>query len=494
MGFVSLQLLVWILVFLAAVVVGLDIGGGGEGGMYGEMEEEELFGLFEVMGSLLEDSTWAQMHPLPCTETPWPGVECELLLEQTSNTFHVTKIHIGPDVLTPPCKASAKISPSLLKLPYLKTLSLISCFTTKKSPLFLPESLFRTSSFPLLEHISLSSNPGLTGEIPSTISNLRNLKILSLSQNNLTGQIPKQIGEVINLQQLDLSRNNLTGPIPGEIGKLKNIAILDLGCNHLQGNVPGSIGGLEFLQKIDLGFNGLQGDVPRQLGKLKRLVLLDLGHNSLTGQIPDDFAGLQQLQYLIMDGNPLNASFPSFIGWSLFKISVLSFSGCGLTGPILTKFSNLTELTGLSLDNNRLDGTVPGELGMLPRLDMLNLSRNQLTGELLFPRDFISRIGERLDIRENNGLCTSYGRDGETSNNTRWRLSGNPVCSSAVFPATANRSPDENIMKPKKVYYDKGGDDDDDDDESSDGNDLDTKTMLVLFLGLMLFMCLLFVS
>ncbi|KAL6567292.1 hypothetical protein OROGR_000960 [Orobanche gracilis] len=490
MGFVSLQLLAGILVFLAAVVGGLDNGGGGEGRMYGGMEEEELFGLFEVMGSLLDDPTWAQMHQLPCTETPWPGVECELLLEQRSNTFHVTKIHIGPDILTTPCKASAKISPSLLKLPYLKTLSLISCFTTEKSPLFLPQSLFRTSSFPLLEHISLASNPGLTGEIPSTISNLRNLKILSLSQNNLTGQIPKQIGELINLQQLDLSRNNLTGPIPGEIGKLKNLDILDLGCNHLQGNVPGSIGGLEFLEKIDLGFNGLEGDVPRQLGKLKRLVLLDLGHNSLTGQIPDDFAGLQQLQYLIMDGNPLNASFPSFIGWSLFKISVLSFSGCGLTGPILTKFSNLSELTGLSLDNNRLYGTVPGELGMLPRLDMLNLSRNQLTGELLFPRDFISRIGERLDIRENNGLCTSYGRDGETSNDTSWGLLGNPVCSNAVFPAVANRrSPDENIMKPKEVYYYKG-----DDEESSDGSDLETKTMLVLSIGLTLFMCVLFVS
>ncbi|GFP81164.1 piriformospora indica-insensitive protein 2 [Phtheirospermum japonicum] len=419
-----------------------------------DMEEDELLGLFEVMGSLLEDPSWAQTHPSPCSDTPWPGVECELL--EQSSTFHVTKIHVGPDVLTPPCKASAQISASLQKLPYLKTLSLISCFTN--SPISLNKSLF--GSLPFLEHLSLESNPSLSGEIPSSISNLGNLVILCLSQNNLIGQIPKEIGGLFNLQQLDLSRNNLTGPIPEEIGGLGNLAILDFSWNYLGSFLPDSIGGLRFLEKIDLSYNKFQGHLPRGLGGLKRLVLLDLSHNALTGQIPDEFSGLQQLQYLIMDGNPLNASFPTFIG-SLARMSVLSLSGCGLTGPILTTFPGLTSLTALSLDDNRLNGTVPAEIGLLPCLDTLNLSRNQFIGELLFSRDFMSRLGERLDFRENNGLCANY--EGASS-----RLSRNPICSSSMFSGETNKTLAGNggagNMKPK-MY--KG------DNKSSNASDLE---------------------
>ncbi|KAL2244659.1 piriformospora indica-insensitive protein 2-like [Sesamum indicum] len=443
MAFLSL-VLVGFLVFLAANgVMCSDTAGAGDGV---DMEEEELFGLFEVMGSLLEDPTWAQMHPQPCTETPWPGVECELLEE--TFIFHVTKIHVGPDIITPPCKTSAKISESLLKLPYLKTLSLINCFT--ESPVSLSTvPLFGALSF--LEHLALESNPSLSGEIPSSISNLANLKILCLSQNNLSGEIPKEIGGLANLQHLDLSHNNLTGSIPEEIGKLEKLAILDISWNSLQEVVPTSTGGLQFLEKIDLSSNKLQGRLPQELGKLKRLVLLDLSHNSLTGPIPENLSGLQQLQYLIMDANPLNASFPSFIG-SLIKLRVLSFSGCGLTGPISATFSNLTNLTALFLDNNSLNGTVPPELGTLPSMNALNFSRNQLSGELLFPQAFIHRLGKRLDIRENNGLCTNQeAQDKNTSTSSSSRFLENPFCSSAMFPAASNKtvaekSPD---MKPK---------------------------------------------
>ncbi|KAL3643661.1 hypothetical protein CASFOL_014476 [Castilleja foliolosa] len=468
--------LLLILVFLASnnTVVCFDFG---DGGM--DMEEDELFGLFEVMGSLLEDPSWAQMHPSPCSDTPWPGIECEHL--EQSTTYHVTKIHVGPDVLSPPCKASAHISSaSLQKLPYLKTLSLTSCFTN--SPIFLNKSLLGSLKMPFLEQLSLQSNPSLTGEIPSSISNLGNLIILCLSQNNLVGQIPEEISGLFNLRQLDLSHNNLTGPIPEKIGSLKNLAILDLSSNYLENPLPNSIGRLRFLEKIDLSFNRLQGFLPRGLGGLKMLTLLDLSHNALTGQIPNEFSGLQQLQYLIMDGNPLNASFPELIG-SLGRISVLSLSGCGLKGPIMTTFSGLTNLTALSLNDNRLNGTVPAGLGLLPCLDMLNLSRNQFVGELLFSRDFMDRVGERLDFRENNGLCANY-EDSEIMGNRSSSLSRNPICPRSMFSGETNKTLAGN-MKPNMFEGDK---------KSSIASDLDLdKILLVCFLGLIMSTCYLFV-
>ncbi|KAG6405014.1 hypothetical protein SASPL_132593 [Salvia splendens] len=399
-------------------------GGGG-------MEEEELFGLFEVMGSLLEDPTWAQMHPLPCTDTPWPGVECGLMEE--TDVFHVTKIHVGDDVVSPPCKASAKISDSLLKLPYLRTLSLINCFTD--SEVSLNKRLFQ--SLASLEHLTLESNPALIGEIPSTISNLSSLKTLCLSQNNLSGGIPKEIGNLVNLQQLVLSRNNLTGAIPGEIGGMEKLAILDLSLNSLDNTLPSSIGGLESLEKIDLSWNRLRGAPPPWLGNLTRLSLLDLSHNSFTGPIHESLSGMQQLQYLIMESNPLNSKFPSFAS-SLTRLAVLSLSSCGLHGPIPSVFSNLTNLTALSLDDNHLDGAVPAEIGSLRNLDTLNLSRNHLSGRLMFPPDFMNRIGQRLDIRENDGLCADLA---VRMSNTSSRLLQNPSCDDAViFAAPSNRT------------------------------------------------------
>nr|GMD09224.1 piriformospora indica-insensitive protein 2-like [Ipomoea batatas] len=432
-----------LMALLSLVLVGvLAVAAHGDGSA---MEEEELLGLFEVMGSLLEDPTWPQFHPLPCTETPWPGVECELGQQEDQNPsiFHVTKIHIGPDILTPPCKPSAKIPNSLHKLPYLKTLSLFSCFTT--APLSLSPSLFASSSS--LQHLSLLSNPGLTGEIPSTLSHISTLKVLSLAQNSLEGEIPRQISGLVNLEQLDLSYNNLSGSIPGEIGGLKFLKILDLSKNGFSGNLPDSVGKLQNLQKIDLSSNNLEGMLPQELGELKRLTLLDFSQNSLTGPIPESLSGLEQLQYFILENNPINAEIPPFLG-SLLKLTVISLSKCGLRGPIPSSLSSLKNLTALSLDKNNLNGTVPQDLGTLQNLGLLNLSQNQLSGELMFPQEFIQRLGERLDLRENNGLCTRQMLQKFKKNQTSRFL--HSYCFGTRF-ASSNRSDSEHTNGSKKM-------------------------------------------
>ncbi|CBI30924.3 unnamed protein product, partial [Vitis vinifera] len=375
----SVCLLLVGLLVLAAGVVALQKNS--DGGETVVMEEEELLGLFEVMDALLEDPSWAEMHPQPCTDTPWPGVQCEI--SQDPLIFHVTKIHVGPDVLIPPCKANANLpAKSLLKLPYLRTLSIFDCFLT--SPVSLSPTLF--GAFSSLEHLALESNPSLHGVIPASLGEVANLRILCLSQNNLQGEIPKELGGLGSLEQLDLSYNNLSGEIPVEIGGLKSLTILDISWNGLEGRVPYTLGQLQLLQK--------------------RLVLLDLSNNFLTGPIPQTLSGMEQLEYLLIQYNPLNTGIPLFIG-TFRKLTVLSFSGCGLTGPIPKYFPFLRNLTALSLDKNSLNGIIPPDLGTLPRLDQLNLSQNHLSGELLFPEEFINRLGKRLDVRGNSGLCTS---------------------------------------------------------------------------------------
>ncbi|XVE51632.1 hypothetical protein DITRI_Ditri02bG0057300 [Diplodiscus trichospermus] len=365
------------------------------------MEEGELLGLFDVIGSLLDEPGWAEVHPEPCTDTPWPGIECEI--GQDPPVFHVTAIHIGPDVANPPCQPSAKISDSLLKLPYLRTLSIFNCFLT--SPVTLSPALFGALSS--LEHLSLHSNPSLSGQVPLTLGNISRLRVLSLSQNSLQGNIPRELGGLVNLEQLDLSYNNLSGEIPEEIGGLKSLTILDLSSSGLEGLVPFALGQLQLLQKVDLCSNRIHGRIPPEVGKLNRLVLLDLSHNFINGPIPETLSGLEQLQYLTFDYNPINSPSPLFMG-SLKMLTSISFSGCGLIGKIPNSLSSLKNLTALSLDNNSFTGTIPSNLGSLPNLDQLNLSHNKLSGELLLSEVFIRRLGKRLDVRGNSGLCISY--------------------------------------------------------------------------------------
>ncbi|KAL4290164.1 hypothetical protein GQ457_14G008360 [Hibiscus cannabinus] len=364
------------------------------------LEETELLGLFDVMASLVDEPGWAQVHPEPCTNTPWPGIECQI--GQDPPNFHVTAIHIGPDVASPPCHPSAMISDSLLKLPYLKSLSIFNCFVT--STVVLSPTLF--GSLSSLEHLSLQSNPSLAGEVPPSLGNLSKLRVLTLSQNNLQGNIPGELGGLVNLEQLDLSYNNLSGQIPQELERLASLAILDLSSNELEGVVPFGLGQLHLLQKLDLCSNRLHGKIAPELGKLNRLVLLDLSHNSINGPLPETLSGLEQIQFLTFDSNPINSLIPLFLG-SLTSLTSISFSSCGLTGPI-PDLSSLNNLTALSLDNNSLRGTIPSNLGSLPNLDQLNLSHNKLTGELPLSQGFINRLGERLDVRGNDGLCTSH--------------------------------------------------------------------------------------
>lgn len=363
------------------------------------MPPDELRALLDFVGGLVADPGWAELHPLPCTETPWPGIQCETAAGE-SDHLHVTSIHVGPDVAS--CKSSATLPPeSLLHLPFLKTLSIFSCFLSLKT-VSLPPSLFTNSSS--LEQLILDSNTGLSGEIPSSIANLNRLRVLCLSQNAFRGVIPPEFGDLLSLQELDLSYNHLTGHTPEKIGSLLNLRIIDFSFNELQGTIPSSWRTLHSLQKLDLSFNSLSGTVPPELGELNRLVLLDLSHNNLTGPLPETLSGLNELEYFLMENNPLNARIPIFLA-DLKKLQAVGLSRCGLTGPI-PSFTSLVSLAALSLDRNKLNGTVPRSLESLPKLGQLNLSQNQLSGEISFSEQFMARLGKRLDLRDNTGLCS----------------------------------------------------------------------------------------
>nr|BAK03899.1 predicted protein [Hordeum vulgare subsp. vulgare] len=192
------------ILLIHAVAVGVATAGDATA----QLPRSELAAIFRVMADLLGDPTWPQLHPRPCTDTPWPGLQCELAPDDSSR-LRATRLHFGPDVSTPPCRPGARLAaPAILGLPHLRTLSLFGCFVDAR-PVELPPALFTNASS--LEQLVLKSNPGLTGRIPATLTNLKRLQVLSLSQNGFHGEIPRELGGLAALQQLDLSYNNITG-------------------------------------------------------------------------------------------------------------------------------------------------------------------------------------------------------------------------------------------------------------------------------------------
>ena len=245
----------------------------------------------------------------------------------------------------------------------------------------------------------------LTGELPPELSNLTNLKRLSLGVNRLTGEIPHQLGELTNLIRIGLSSNQLAGSIPAELGNLTNLTGLYLGANLLAGDIPAELGrltnlrvlyldgneltlsnealsgisNLVNLEALGLANNRLSGEIPAEFSNLEKLVQLRLSNNQLTGEIPLELIRLANMELLQLGRNQLTGVIPSELG-GLSNLEILELNENRLTGQIPDRLGDLTLLESLHLDSNQLTGDIPSALSDLTELDELYLAGNQLTG------------------------------------------------------------------------------------------------------------------
>ena len=90
--------------------------------------------------------------------------------------------------------------------------------------------------------------------------------------------------------------------------------------------------------------------------------------------------GNDRVAELNLHGNNLRGTLPADLG-SLTELNLLDLSGNQLRGQI-PDVRGLTELTSLDLGDNQLSGTIPDWLGSLTGLDDLSLRDNRLTGPI----------------------------------------------------------------------------------------------------------------
>nr|GEW41150.1 hypothetical protein [Tanacetum cinerariifolium] len=272
----------------------------------------------------------------------------------------------------------------------------------------IPEALGKLRSLQVLD---ISANK-LTGSVPEAFGKLRSLQLLDLHINGLTGPVPEALGKLRHLQSLDLSSNLLKGPIPkfqGELSKLhldhnkfngsipeslrklSGLTELYLQLNQLGGPIPVSLGRLTSLQVFSVSLNLLNGTNPVSFGRLSRLSHFDVFNNSLVGMVSEDhFANLSMLEYLNLAYNNKLTYNVSREWIPPFQLRSAQLGSCNISDefPRLTgTLKNLPCVNGfrgrrILVQNNLFKGSTPRLLCRRTNLDLLDLSRNRLTGKI----------------------------------------------------------------------------------------------------------------
>ncbi len=151
----------------------------------------------------------------------------------------------------------------------------------------------------------------MSGDIPSELGRLTNLKRLNLRQNQIAGEILADLGSLTNLRYLWMDGNRLSGGIPHELSNLYNLRRLNLASNQLSGEIPAELGSLAALRELNLSSNQLTGPVPASLGNLSNLAVLQLSENRLSGEIPASLGNLTDLVILRLAPNQFTGCVPA---------------------------------------------------------------------------------------------------------------------------------------------------------------------------------------
>lgn len=151
---------------------------------------------------------------------------------------------------------------------------------------------------------------------------------------------------------LDLSRSSISGPAFGNFSRLPALAELDLSDN--------TIGGA--------------GDI----GQCRGLVLLNLSHNLINGSL--DLSGLTRLHTLDVSGNRLSGGVAAnFTAMCAADLAVLNVSTNALTGNITGMFDGCARLEYVDLSSNNFTGELwPG----VARFRQFSAAENNLTGSV----------------------------------------------------------------------------------------------------------------
>ncbi|KAF3783936.1 Receptor-like protein 12 [Nymphaea thermarum] len=305
----------------------------------------------------------------------------------------------------------------------MKNLSYLS-LSSNELTVRLPELVDRvhqTEIFSRLEILQLSAC-NIEGEFPWFLQNAKGLEVLDLSNNNISRKLPAWVWGLPNLQVLFLPNNVIQGFEEAvNISVSINLAFLNLNENQLRGRIPrGLICGLSHLERVELNNNQLTDKLTRLLHNCSSRIkqVLDLSHNRLKGSLPDNWlTSFYQLEVLDLSNNQLHGPIPDKIEISSnAPLNVLNLNDNNLVGRLPRSLSNYSQLQVVNFAKNELSDVFPFWLGHLNHLHVLVLHSNRFYGSILSPfSEHIFPSLQILDISRNQltgslppKLCQSF--------------------------------------------------------------------------------------
>ncbi|TXG47710.1 hypothetical protein EZV62_027004 [Acer yangbiense] len=196
------------------------------------------------------------------------------------------------------------------------------------------------------------------------------------------------------------------------VNNTPHIMTMDLEANQFSGTVPAQFGKLINLQQLRLSSNRLSGNLPIELAELKNLTQFRINDNNFNGSIPEFIQNWKGLKRLEIQGSGLEGPIPSSIS-VLKNLEQLRIGDISGTNQAFPELANLTALTRMDLSFNNLTGELP-DVPISDNLKFIFLSGNSLSGKI---RESILKKGIDVDL--------SY-------NNFTWPSSEQPACREAL--------------------------------------------------------------